>query len=88
MLAVILLELHGKPRRKIELQKMIHRNIFMRDITLWVVRSPPCVIFVAFLSTLFPSPVDVFAECLLKIHNNTAMGGILCGDVMSERSKT
>ena len=72
-LAVILSELHEKQERMIELQKKVHRRIYVRDITFLTARSPFYDFLLLSSSTLTPFPSD-------------AMGGILCdamGDMLS-----
>ena len=80
-LAVIQSELMRKLEGKIELQKKIHREICVRDITFLTARSP----FYAFLllssSTPSPFPNDALAEWPLDTY--IAMGGILCDNIMS-----
>ena len=71
---------------KIELQKKVHRRIYVRDTTFLTAPSP----FDAFLllpsSTPSPFPSDALAKCRYK-DTYIAMGGILCDDIMSKRSK-
>ena len=61
--ALILLELHEKPGRKIELQKKVHRRICVRDITFLTARSP----FYAFL--LFSSSVRPLPSQVTRLRN-------------------
>ena len=74
-----------KPEGKIELQKKVHRGIYVRDITFVTARYP----FYAFLllssSIPFPFPNHALAQCLLDTY--IATGGILCDDIMSKRSE-
>ena len=51
LLTVILSEIHENPRKKIELQKKVHRKIFVRDITFLAAR-PPYAIFCRFFRLL------------------------------------
>ena len=85
LLAVILLKSHEKPRRNTE--KSAQKNLCENHHFFYRMFSFLCHFFVAFfLSTL---PLPKWRTCLmfpLKIHN-VAMGGILCDDIMSERSK-
>ena len=67
---------------KIELRKIIHRGICVRDITFLTARPPFYAIFCCFLCLLTPPfPSDVLVEWALpiKIHN-IAMVGILCDE--------
>ena len=74
-----------KPEGKIELQKKVHRGIYLRDITFVTARYP----FYAFLllssSIPFPFPNHALAQCLLATY--IATGGMLCDDIMSKWSK-
>ena len=65
LLAIILLELHEKPKRKAELQKKVHRSICVRDITFLSALSPFYVFLLLSLSTPSPFPSDTLAEWLL-----------------------
>ena len=64
---------------KIELQKNIDTRICVRDITFLTARSPFYVFSLLSPSTpsLFPSDKNTYI----------AMGGILCDDIISKRSK-
>ena len=84
LLAVVLSELHEKPRRnKDELQKKVHRRTCVKDITFLTARLPFYVIFCCFLR-LLPSQVTSLLNG--SVHNIT-IGSILCDDIMRERSK-
>ena len=70
---------------KIELQKKAHKKIMWRLSLFWLHALLPMSFFVVFfVYSLYPFQVTWMA--LLKIHNNIAMGAILCGDIMSKRS--
>ena len=62
LLAVILSELHEKPRRKDWVKEKIHRRICVRDITFLTARCPFYVFLLLFLSTPSHFPSDVPAE--------------------------
>ena len=84
-LAVIQSELMRKLEGKIELQKKIHREICVRDITFLTARSPFYAFLLLFSSNSSPFPNDALAEWLLATY--ISMSGILRDDVMSNRSK-
>ena len=69
LLAVILSELHDfmrNQKRKIELQRKVHRSICMRDITFLTARSPFYAFLLLSFSTPSPFPSDTFAKWLLQ----------------------
>ena len=77
-----------KKNLKIELQKKVHRRICVRDITFLIAQPLFYMsLFVAFFmySFLLPKRHTCWMSPI-KIHN-IAMGGILCYDIMTERSK-
>ena len=88
MLAVILQGyLRNQEGIRIELQKKVHERICVRDITFFTARPPFYVTFYPFLCLSLP--LSKWRTCWMvpiKIHN-IAMEGILCDDIMSERSK-
>ena len=82
LLAVILSELSKNLRRN---KDWVHRRICLRDITFLTTRLPFFVIFCCFFC-LLPPPSQVTYFLNDSIYH-ISMGGILCGDIMSERSK-
>ena len=70
---------------KIELQKKGHRRICLMGITFLTTRLPFYVIFCCFLRLL--PPLSQMMYLLNGSIDNISMGGILCDDIMSERSK-
>ena len=74
---------------KLELLKKVNRRICVRNITFLTERT----LFYAFFlllssSTPFSFRSDVIIEWMAPIKiNDIAMGGIMCYDIMSERSK-
>ena len=72
--------------RMIELQKKVHRRIYVRDITFLTARSPFYDFLLLSSSTLTPFPSDAMGGILCDAMGD-AMGGILCDDIMSKRSK-
>ena len=84
-LAVILSELHKKQKERLSYRKKVHRGICVRDITFLTARSPFHAFLLLSSSTPSPFPNDGLAEWLLDTY--IGMGGILCDDIMSKRSK-
>ena len=88
LLAVILSELYEKPRRiKIQLQKKVHKRICVRDTTVLTARLSFFLPFVVFF--VYSLPLPKWRTCWMvsiKIYN-IPTGGVLCDDIMSERSK-
>ena len=69
LLAVILLELHEKPKRKVELQKKVHRSICVRDITfLSALLSILCLFAAFFVYSLSLSKWHTCEMAAIKIH--------------------
>ena len=60
-LAVILSELHKKPRRKDWVSKKVCRRTYVRDITFLTTRSLFYVFLLLSLSSPFPFPSDILA---------------------------
>ena len=77
--------MRNQKRIKIELQKKDHRRICVRDITLLAAQLPFYVIFCCFFR-LLPPPSQVMYVLNGSIHD-ISMDGILCDDIISERSK-
>ena len=72
---------------KIELQKKVHIRICMRTSLFWLHALVSMSLCVALFIYTFPlAKWYTWWMALIKIHN-IAMGGILCDDIMSERSK-
>ena len=84
--AVILSELHEKPRRRVT-EKSSKKNLCEGHHVFWVRALLTMSSFVAFF--VYSLPLTKWGNCWMtpiKIHN-IAMAGILCDDIMSELSK-
>ena len=77
--------MRNQERIKIELQKKDQRRICVRGVTFFIIRLPFYVIFCCFLC-LLPPPSQVMYLLNGPIHD-ISIDGILCDDIMSERSK-
>ena len=87
LLAVILSELHEKPRRKDWIIRKEYMEEFVWGISLFWLHAPLSVFFCCFLRVLPPSSqVTPLRNDPYKDRYLT-MGGILCDDIISKRSK-
>ena len=71
---------------KIELHEKVHRRICVKDITFLTARSPFYVFLLLSLSIPSPSQVTPLRNDPYK-DTYIVMGGILCHDNISKRSK-
>ena len=78
--------MRNQERINIELLKKVHRRICGRDITFSTARPPFYVTFCCFLH-LLPSPSQVTQLLNGPYKYIITMGGVLCDEIMSERSK-
>ena len=77
--------MRNQERMKLELQEKDHRRICVSDIIFFTTRLPFYVIFCCFVLLLSP-PSQLMYLLNGSIHD-ISMNGILCDDIMSERSK-